>query len=211
MLQIDPSPERAKLGFREAVLADFKFLGDLGFHPVQEEITLVRYESPTVFVNIYHGRASFELGVEIGGLGEPSEKVTLYDIVAWAGALNAEGFGQHVMFQVSSREGVQQFVPRLANLVRRYGMPFFKGDATAYTEVLEARSRAATVYERQVHLDDLRRKVEVAWNSKDFTRVVELYASMKSEITEVEAKRLAYAEKHVLAQDNISLRTSTKL
>jgi hypothetical protein len=211
MLQIDPSPKRAELGFRESVLANFRFLGDLGFHPVQEEVTLVRHESPTVFVNIYHGRASFELGVEIGGLREPSEKVTLYDIVAWAGALDAEGFGQHVMFQVSSREGVQQFVPRLANLVQRYGTPFLMGDATAYTGVLEARSRAATDYERQVHLDDLRRRAEAAWNSKDFTQVVKLYASMKSEMTEVEAKRLAYAEKHVLATDNISLDTSTKL
>lgn len=98
MLEVDPSPERGKLGFRESALASFRFLVDLGFRPVEEELTLVRYESPTVFVNIYHGRASFELGVEIGVLDEPSEKVTLYDVLAWAGALEAEGFGQHVTY-----------------------------------------------------------------------------------------------------------------
>ena len=85
MLNKEPSPERAKLGFREAVLSSFKFLNDVGFRPVEQEMTLVRYESPEVFVNVYHGRASFELGVEIGRLKEPNDKLTLYDIVAWAG------------------------------------------------------------------------------------------------------------------------------
>jgi hypothetical protein len=203
MLQIDPSPERSKLGFKDSVLDSFRFLGDLGFRPVQEKVTFVRYESPTVFVNIYHGRASFELGVEIGVLCEPTEQVTLYDIVAWADALKVEGFGQHVMFQVSSREGVQQFVPKLADLVRRYGEPFLRGNTTAYTEVLEARSRAARAYERQVQLDDLRRRAETAWDSKDFAGVVELYGAIGPDMTSVEAKRLAYAEKQVRANNTV--------
>ena len=204
MLQIDPGPERAKLGFKDSVLANFQFLAEKGFRPVQEEVTLVRYESATVFVNVFHGRASFELGVEIGVLCEPTEQVTLYDIVAWADALKVEGFGQHVMFQVSSREGVQQFVPKLADLVRRYGEPFLRGGASAYTEVLEARSRAARAYERQVQLDDLRRRVETAWDSKDFAGVVELYGSIGADMTSVEAKRLAYAEKQVRADNTMS-------
>jgi hypothetical protein len=71
---------------------------------------------------------AFELGVEIGRLKEPNSKLTLYDIVAWAGVEKAEGFGQHVAFQVSSREGVQEFVPKLAHLVQKYGAPFLKSD-----------------------------------------------------------------------------------
>jgi hypothetical protein len=204
MLQIDPGPERAKLGFKDSVLTNFQFLTDMGFRPVQEDVTLVRYESATVFVNVFYGRASFELGVEVGVLCEPTEQVTLYDIVAWADALKVEGFGQHVMFQVSSREGVQQFVPKLADLVRRYGVPFIQGDSSAYTEVLEARSRAARNYERQVQLDDLRRRVEIAWNSKDFAGVVELYGSIGPDMTSVESKRLAYAEKQVRADNTVS-------
>jgi hypothetical protein len=195
MLQIDPSPERGRLGFKDSVLASFTFLDDLGFRPVQEKVTFVRYESPTVFVNIYHGRASFELGVEIGSLSEPCESVTLYDIVSWAGALDVEGFGQHVMFQVSSQEGVQKFVPRLASLVQRYGAPFLQGDYTAFTKVLEARSSAAADYEKQVRLQDLRRRAEAAWDVKDFATVVDLYGSMRPDMTAVEVKRLDYAEK----------------
>ncbi len=198
MLQIDPSPERIKLGFMESVLANFRFLHDLGFGPVQEEVTFVRYESPSVFVNIYHGRSSFELGVEVGRLEEPREAITLYDIISWAGALNAEGFGQHVMFQVSSPKGVQQFVSKLASLVQQYGMPFLQGNYTAYKEVLEARSHAAADYEKQVQLLDLRRRAEAAWEAKNFAEVVQLYSSMKPHMTTLEVKRLDYAEKQVL-------------
>src|SRR5712692_8348300 len=137
MLYKEPSPDRAKLGFKDAVLSSFKFLERFGFRPVEEKTTFVRYESSVVFVNVYHGRASFELGVEVGRLTEPDEKVTLYEIVAWAGAEKAEGFGQHVMFQVSSREGVQEFVPKLARLIQKYGTPLLKADASAYRAVHE--------------------------------------------------------------------------
>src|SRR2546430_3685910 len=99
MLNEEPSPDRARLRFRDCVLRDFQFLSEFGLRPVEEKTTFVRYESTNVFVNIYHGRASFELGVEVGRLAEPHEKVTLYDIVAWAHAQETEGFGQHVMFQ----------------------------------------------------------------------------------------------------------------
>jgi hypothetical protein len=201
MLQIDTSAERAKLGFVDSVLTNFQFLTEMGFNPVQKEVTFVRYESVNVFVNVFHGRASFELGVEIGIRCEPTERVTLYDVVAWADALKREGFGQHVIFQVSSPEGVQRFVPKLADLLRRYGQPFLRADTNAYTEVLEARSRATRDYERQVQLDDLRKRAEVAWNSKDFAGVVDLYGSVGSDVTSVESKRLAYAEKQVRAKD----------
>jgi hypothetical protein len=211
MLNKEPSPERARLGFKEAVLSSFKFLSDLGLHPVEEKLTFVRYESSDVFLNVYHGRASFELGVEIGRLKQPEEeKLTIHDIVAWAGAEKAEGFGQHVMFQVSSPEGVREFVPKLARLVEKYGTPFLKGDANAYRVALEARSRAAADYVKQMNLRDVHRKAEAAWHAKDYGQVVELYGPVRKDLTEVEAKKLAYAEQQVLAAEVVGSRSSRK-
>lgn len=211
MLNKEPGPERARLGFKDTVLASFKFLSDLGLHLVEEKPTFVRYESSDVFVNVYHGRASFELGVEIGRLKQPDEaKLTIYDIVAWAGAEKAEGFGQHVMFQVSSSEGVQEFVSKLALLVKKYGTPFLKGDATAYQAALEARSRAAADYVKQMNLRDVHRKAEAAWQAKDYGQVVELYGPLRKDLTEVEAKKLAYAEQQVLAAEGVGSRSSRK-
>src|SRR5687767_11892121 len=109
--KLEPGMDRWRLGFKEAVLANFGFLQQIGFKPVTEDVTFVRYESKTVFVNVYHGRASFEIGVEVGRVGNHTFYV-LEQIVLWAGkdAWRAEGFGRSVMFQVSNREGVQKFV-----------------------------------------------------------------------------------------------------
>jgi hypothetical protein len=211
MLNKEPSPQRAKLGFKDAVLSSFTFLTELGLHPVDEKMTFVRYESSEVFVNVYHGRASFELGVEIGRLSEPDEeKLTIYDIVAWAGAERTEGFGQHVMFQVSSPEGVREFVPKLAHLVQEYATPFIKGDVTAYREALEARSRAAAEYVKQVNVKQARSKAEAAWQEKDYAQVVELYSRTRSDLSEVESKRLSYAEQQVLTAEGVGSRSSSR-
>lgn len=210
MLTKEPGPERAKLGFRETVLSSFNFLGDFGLHPVEEEVTLVRYESSEAFVNVYHGRASFELGVEIGRLKEPTEKLTLYDIVAWAGAEKAEGFGQHVAFQVSSRKGVQEFVPKLAALIKKHAAPLLRGDRAAYDSALAIQSERAQQYAKEVNLKSVRSKVEAAWQAKDYAQVVELYDSMRNDLTDVEAKKLDYAEHQGLTVEGVTRRSSAR-
>ena len=58
MVTTEPSKKQASLGFADAVASAFEFLiKDLSFVCVKHEVTLVRYESNTVFVNVYHGRA----------------------------------------------------------------------------------------------------------------------------------------------------------
>jgi len=211
MLNKEPSSDRARLGFEESVRSSFNFLIDLGLHLVDGKATFVRYESSEVFVNVYHGRASFELGLEIGRLKEPNEeKLTIYDIVAWAGAEKAAGFGQHVMFQVSSPEGVREFVPKLAHMVQEYAIPFINGDATAYRDALEARARANTEYVKQVNLRQMRSRAEAAWHAKDYAQVVELYTPKRNDLDEVEGKRLTYAEQHVLTTGGVGSRSSSQ-
>jgi hypothetical protein len=209
MLNADPGPEREQLGFRDAVLSSFGFLRSYGLSPVEEKSTFVRYESQVVFVNVYHGRASYELGVEIGRLSEPKDKVTLHEIIAWAGTEQTEGLGQHTAFQVSSREGVKQFVPQLAELVKKYADPFLHGEAVAYESVKALRSERTSDYVKQVRFRDTRKKVEAAWQQKDYAQVVELLASIREDLSQSEVMKLAYAEKQILLPANGS-RTSAR-
>jgi hypothetical protein len=194
--ETDPSGERSRLGFAEAVLANFEFLRSYELKPVERDSTFVRFESKAVFVNVYHGRASFEIGVEVGLKSRP-EKYGLDYIVSWAGssAWKAEGFGRGTMFQVSSREGVQQFVPKVAQLLRKYGDPFLRGDRAFYARLEEENRRRSADYTNRQMLDGARKDAEVAWREKDFARVVEIYGNMRDGLTAIEAKRLAYAEK----------------
>jgi hypothetical protein len=197
MLHMEPGPGRDKLGFKEAVLDNFSFLSSYGFKVVEENVTFVRFESSAVFVDVYHGRASFEIGVHIGLLGDRNGYVSLSDIIAWAGAERAEGFGQHVMFQVSTREGVQEFVPKVSELVNKYAAPFLMGKANAYQAAHAIASRRGGEYAKQVNLSPVRARAETAWHSKNYPQVVELYGSMRDDLTKVEAARLIYAERHL--------------
>lgn len=195
--QAEPGKGREKLGFREAVLSSFGFLRTYGLEPVMEDVTLVRYESDAVFVNVYHGRSSSVIGVEIGRLDRP-EQYGLDYIVYWAGkqAWEAEGFGRCTMFQVSSREGVQKFVPKVAALVKRYGDPFLSGRPGFYDELQRHNEREKARYEHEQMLAEIRQEADAAWKTRNFARVVELLEPVRSELTRIESGRMAYAERH---------------
>jgi hypothetical protein len=132
-------------------------------------------------------------------LKEPQAKLSIFDVVRWAGAEKAEGFGQHVMFQVSSREGVEEFVPKLATLVRKHAIRLLRGGEDAYHIALESRARRYADEMKEGNLRVVRSKADTAWQAKDYVRVVEVYGPVREELTEVEAKKLAYAEQQILA------------
>ena len=191
------SPDRARLGFEEAVSSSFEFLKRHNFHLAASEPTFVRYESPTVFVNVYHGRASYELGVEVGRLKNAPEKLTLLEIVSQANANRSEGFEKQVNFQASSGEGVRRFLPQLASLLETYGIPFINGEPSAYSSALEMRARASAQFELEQHIKKVRQEAETAWQAKQHDRLLQLYSAIADHLTAVEAKRVAYAERQL--------------
>lgn len=197
MLRFQPGKDRWRLGFKDAVLANFKFLSEYGLKPVNREDTFVRYESKKVFANVYHGRGSYVIGVEIGRLDRP-EKYGLGYIVSWAGkqVWEAEGFGRTTIFQVSTPEGVRNVVPKVAELTKRYGSPFLSGKPDFYDELEKANERSKAAYSHAQMLLRIREEANTAWAAKDFARVAELLEPVKSDLTAVESKRLTYAEKH---------------
>src|SRR6266508_1197859 len=84
------SLQRESLGFAPAATQAFSFLVErLGFRLAKQEPTFVRYESKSVFVNIYHGRSSYEIGVEVGPRAqtprEAEEKFMLGDVLVACG------------------------------------------------------------------------------------------------------------------------------
>jgi len=198
MHKFEPGKDRWKLGFKETVLANFKFLRSSGFKPVTEDVTLVRYESKVAFVNVHHGRGSFEVGVEISRLDCP-QKYGLDYIVSWAGkdAWEAEGFGRSTMFQVSNKEGVQNIVPKVARIVQKYGQPFLEGDTAFYVELAKANEHASLKFQREQIIGQIRKEAEAAWTAKDFARVAELFQPVRDELTEIDRKKLEYAEKRL--------------
>lgn len=113
-------------------------------------------------------------------------------------ALESEGFGQHTTFQVSSREDVQRFVARLAELARKYAGPFLQGEPKVYESIKQVRSKWWADYVERSRLERVRDTAEAAWRQKDYGRVAALLSSIHDALSELEKGKLAYAEKHIL-------------
>ncbi len=157
MSQTDPGKDRWQLSSRTQCCPALNSCGR-GLEPISEDVTFVRYESDAVFVNVYHGRGSFEIGVEIGRL-DRTEKYGLDYVVSLAKlAWEEEGFGRGTMFQVSTREGVQNMVPKVAELVKKYGDAFLRGNPAFYDELQKANERSSVEYEREQMLSRIRKQ-----------------------------------------------------
>jgi hypothetical protein len=201
MLRTQISKERAGLGFREAAISAFAFLvKDFAFSCVQQQVTYVRYESNLVCVNVYHGRASFELNVEIGervvGGDIRENPFTIGEILHFVNPEEAENYRP---YQVSTTESVPKFVNELARLVKEYAMSALMGDHDFFQRVSEIRHQRSEELLRGWELTRVRGEVETAWNEKDLKRVIELYDPVKEYLSPSEIKKLEYAKKRSLS------------
>ena len=170
-----------------------------GLKLVQEEVTLVRYQSEKVTLNVYHGRGSYELGTEFERVEFPGKKFSLYDMLKWAkGAGKIEEIPTGG-YQASSRENVQRLVAQLAELVNKYAEPLLQGDAETYQTLQEQQSHDAAEYTKEVRLRAVRKQAETAWLNKDYEILLSLYRDMQGDLTPSEFMRFQYAEKQLLS------------
>lgn len=191
-------PDRHRLGFAASVQSAFGFLvSKYGLRCLRAESTFVRYQSERVFVNIYHGRASYELGFEVGQLPEypcqPERPFRLGEIIQLAGAEQETGY---TFLQASSEERVRRLVPELADLVQRYAGPALDGDPETFQQLAEVRSERSRQLVREAELGRIRHRAEEAWRAKRYALVAALYESIPNDLTRVERAKLAYAKRH---------------
>ncbi len=131
----EPGPEHAALGFVAAVQGSFGFLeNDYGFRLVRAEPTFVRYEGERRFVNVFHGRSSYELGVEIGRWVEVDGEVAeqrfgLGYVVALSREPDSVGFRA---FTATDADTVARFVLQLAEWTRDFGASALAGGDAAF-------------------------------------------------------------------------------
>jgi hypothetical protein len=198
MQKVQVGKERDSLGFPQAVISAFVFLvKDFSFSCIRCEATYVRYESSAVFINVYHGRASFELNVEIGerAVSDVREhSFTIGEILYMANPQVAENYHP---YQATTAESVKKFVDELARLVKEYATPALQGDRLFFQRVSEIQLQRSDNLLRTWELNRMRKDVEAAWHQKDFKRVLELYEPLKAYLTPAELKKLEYARKRV--------------
>ena len=202
MIRWIPATGRNELRFDETVIREFDFLQHYGFKCVQREVTRVRYESSRVYVNVYHGRGSYELNVEVGRLEGPDTSY-VYDldmILGWAGAQERKLLERTTpLFQAETAETVREAIFKMSRLFNKYASALLRGDESAFADLRAFSQREDARMREHYRRGTTRYMADMAWQQGDWKQVVALYESIKNDLTQIEAAELARAKTNLLA------------
>jgi hypothetical protein len=201
-----PGPERSRLGFAATVSEEFAFLHGLGFHLMELTDTLVRYETDRRLVRVFHGRGSYELGVEIGRWievdGVRSEQVfPLPDVIVRERDLADVGYGGT---SATTVELVRKFVVRLAGWTRQFALPLLTDGDEIFAELSASNAAKGAAEREQQRASQLRVRANDAWRQRSFGTVIACYTEIDTklptvELSGVERGRLKYSRKALKA------------
>ncbi|MCB1984645.1 MAG: hypothetical protein H6936_06935 [Burkholderiales bacterium] len=192
---IDPLSNREQFNFIEAVRSEFSYLSDYGYSCVKVEPTIVRYKSDTAFLNIYHGRISFEIAAEFGQLKwyGNSQSYSVSELIRLS---DPEAAKKYKNYAAHSPDGVKAGVKRLSVLLKKYADNFLNGTPCIFAKLSEQGKELIEEFAAEVLLRQVRPEAEEAFRNKDFVKAARLYASIESELSAAERKKLAYSRKH---------------
>jgi hypothetical protein len=184
--------DRSLLRFAEEVKDRFSFLEALGFRCVRSEATLVRFESPRVSINTYHGRRSFEIGLDVEPMAPSTHAYSISEILRLVDPEQAEHYRNYA---THTAQGVAEGVRQLAGLFHHCIAAGILDDNRLFSHLKLQEEELAAKYAHEVELRQARRKSEAAWRTKDYAAVVEALKPLRAALTATEVGKLEFAEK----------------
>jgi len=181
--------------FSELAKRAFSFLEEAGYRLTRTELAEVQYESHKAFVVVTWDPRSGELDALVGLLprsGTAIDEYSLADVMAADGvpASDCE------ITQVSEEERLGSSLEQLAAKLRTHALPALAGDRMYFRRLETFRSARAAAFMREMKLRKVRSEAEEAWRHRQLDRVVALFASVESDLSESEARKLDYARRH---------------
>ena len=183
--------ERRSLGFSKEARELFSFLEvQWEFKCVRQENTFVRYESADVYVNVYHGRSSFEIGVEIGNKSSEHS----FNLEALVALFDKELSREYWAAGGRTAEAVRRALKKQAEGLSRYGGSALSGHQSIFDRLEQLRTdrSAAMVLDSKEY--QLRPKAEAAFRRGDYKEAVKLYSSIETALSPIERKKLQLAK-----------------
>jgi len=188
--------------FSEIVRRTFSFLEEAGFRYLQPGPTLLRYETENVFVTITSDPRSGEIDEFIGlrsQKGEREDGFSLSDLLAMEGVDLPE---RKMPFQVADESRLGPFLEKLAADTSAFARPALAGDRMYIRRLRTFRNAVAQTYMRSLTLQNVYDQAEKAWHTREFDRVVDLYTSIESDLTNSERGKLEYAQKEIAKSES---------
>lgn len=145
-------------------------------------------------INVYHGRRSFEISLEIKSLETPTES---YPISALVRLFDAKRGEEYKVYSTHTVEGVAEGVRRLAKLLHECLKAGVLDDKQLFSRLKLQRHDLAGKYALEVQLSQGRQQSESAWAKKDFAKVVKILSPLQEHLNPSDLKKLEYAKKHL--------------
>lgn len=195
-----PVARRRDFEFAALAAASFAFLPDSGLALAEVDESRVRFASSGRFVNVYHGRDSYEVGVEVGRWIEVDDQVVeqLFPLVYLLAAQSGEAELDRIR-SATDREQLERELGRLASLLKG-NVPLLAEDQI-FDRMAELNASLSQRYTEGIRATRLRERAAEAWSRKDFATVVLSYAEIEQELRTAplrasERARLKYAHEH---------------
>lgn len=176
--------------FASVALAAFSCLLELGFRVVRRQETLVRFESSDVFLNVYHGRRSYEVGAEIGRISR-ADLYSLHEILA-AAAPDEIGAAS---CQTTSSDVLERCLKTIASVLKRKCQPLLVGDAAAFDSLKKVAATSRHVATMRAQYGAILNAADRAWERHERHHAAELYQSAQPALDKVRQRRLEYMRK----------------
>lgn len=179
--------------FAEFVVESFRFLKLNGYRSVDSSKDSIRFTSPKLTVEVYRDVRSNEISLQIANpTGTQSfsicELVRLFD--GTESARSYRDCAAHTRDGI--KEGVYQLALRFQSLID--SPEWSNGDLFARLEV--SGKAWAIEYGLETQLEQVRKKLHVAWHAKDYRSVVMLLEPFVSHLSDSETMKLEYAKGH---------------
>jgi hypothetical protein len=185
--------QNRNFGFKEIVLELFGWLERYGYCVAEAGSTIVRYEGSLGFVNVYYGRSSYEIGVEVGPPGE--EQMASYSMSELIRLKDDEEAKSYRNPVVTSSQTIKGFVAIQAQRLKDYGQPILSGNTTVWHVLEQQRKRWSEEYAMDVLVSQVRSEAENSFRAHNFKRVIELLSPVEYRLTPAERKKLEYARR----------------
>ncbi|HEY8942041.1 MAG TPA: hypothetical protein VIM59_17730 [Cellvibrio sp.] len=176
--------ERKELNFATLVKQEFLFLHDFGFIEIESLPTIVRYKNNEVEVHIYHGRQSYEIGLEF------IYKDTSYPLSEFIRVVAPELAQQYRNPSATEQQSVSRMLSKIAELTKKYCLLGLEGNAEFFAILERNRSLWREEYAFQTKAYQLRAKANEAFHNKNYSKAFELFKEIKSCLNPSELKKM---------------------
>jgi hypothetical protein len=192
MINNDKTTIRQELNFLEEAKSAFQYLENYGYKISYEDITLLTYEGLLGKIVIFHGRSSYEIGIEIY---PPNDKKNVFYLTDIIGIKNDNLARQYYNPTITKKKDMKIFLEKQANILREYGERIFNGDTSIWKELEGYNKKRVDLYWDSIKMSTLREKANIAFKEKNYNAFIKIVEGNEDLLNDLERKKLLFAKK----------------